>query len=64
MTTTNYHEARQAAQADANRFKRPMGVEKALEYGREVFRVKMLLTDPTKRFGWELRCEVVEPDNV
>ena len=61
MTTTNYHEARLAAQVDANRYSRPMAIEKAREYGQEVFRVKMIPADTAKRAGWETRVEVVEP---
>ena len=62
MTTTNYHEARLVAQVDANRYGRPMAIEKAREYGQEVFRVKMIPVDPAQRFGWETRVEVVEPE--
>ena len=61
FVSRDYHEAHAAAQADAQRFDRPMGLEKANEYGRTVYRVKMLPKDPAKRFGWECWCEVVEP---
>ncbi len=54
--------AHTAAQADANRFHRPMGIEKAKEYGRTVYRVAMLPIKPSDRYGWETRCEVVEPE--
>ena len=63
MTTTNYHEAQRIAQVDANRYGRPMAIEKATEYGRVVFHVKMLPIKPSDRFGWETRCEVVDPDS-
>ena len=53
MTTSSYREAQQVAQSDANRYNRPMGIEKAREYGHEVFRVKMIPIDPLQRFGWE-----------
>ena len=64
MTTTNYHEASQAAQADANRYRRPMAIERSWEYGHEVFRVKMVPIDPAYRSGWETRVEIVEPDGT
>lgn len=57
----NYSIARGVAELDATILCRPMGLEKAIEYGREVFRVKMIPKDPKRRFGWETRCEVVEP---
>jgi hypothetical protein len=58
----NYTAARAQAQSEANRFNRPMGIERAREFGREVFRVKMIPKNPAQRFGWETRCEVVEPE--
>jgi hypothetical protein len=59
---TDYRRARREAQADANRFGRDMGIEKATEYGKTVYRVKFL-PRADRRFGWELRCEVVTPEN-
>ncbi len=38
-----------------------MAIEKAKEYGKTVFRVKMIPKDPKDRFGWETKVEVVEP---
>lgn len=58
---TDYYAAHAAALADARTFNRPMGLEKAREYGRTVYLVKMIPADPAKRFGWEMRCEVVQP---
>lgn len=55
-------EAHDRAQWDANHYGRPMGLEKAKEYGRTVYRVSMIPKRPDQRFGWELRCEVVEPE--
>lgn len=55
-----YEHARQQAQADANRYHRPMGIERAREFGREVFYVRMIPVDPAKRFGWETRVEVID----
>lgn len=57
----NYDDAYRQAQEDANKFNRPMGIEKADEYGRQVFRVQMIPKDPNQRFGWETRVQVVEP---
>ncbi len=53
--------AHTAAVQDARQFNRPMGLERANEYGRTVYRVKMIPKDPGQRFGWEQRCEVVNP---
>lgn len=50
--SSDYHEAYQQAQADANTFCRPMALERANEYGKIVFRVKMLPIKPEQRFGW------------
>ena len=60
-TFTDYHEAYEAARQDADLLHRPMGIEKAREYGRTIYRVKMLPKRADQRFGWELACEVVEP---
>lgn len=59
---SDYQQAFQAAQADANTYARPMGIERATEYGRQVYRVKWIAVDPRQRFGWELRAEVVQPE--
>lgn len=42
--------------------KREVGIEKANEFGKIVYRVKML-PNKENRCGWELRCEVVSPDS-
>jgi len=60
-TFIDYHSAFAAAQADARLLKRPMGLERTIEYGCAVYRVKMIPINPQHRFGWETRCEVVEP---
>ena len=57
-----WSDARHYAQQDANRYQRPMGVEKQNHYGRIVFCVTTIPANPSKRFGWETRVEVVEPD--
>jgi len=61
-TFKTWQEAHTEAQKDANLMGRPMALEYAKEYGRGVYRVKMIPCDPSKRFGWEARCEVVEPE--
>jgi len=54
----NYHEARAKAQTDANQFQRPMAIEKFYDG----YHIKMLPIKSSDRYGWELRCEVVDPD--
>ena len=53
--------ARAYASQQARTLNHAMGVERASEYGREVYRVAMIPTRPDQRFGWETRCEVVLP---
>ena len=60
-TFTDYHAAYEYARTQADTFTRPMGIEAATEYGRKVYRVKMLPKRPQDRYGWETRCEVVDP---
>ena len=57
---TNYQEAYEQARKDAATYHRPMGLERATEYGRIVFRVNMVPKQPNQRFGWETRCQIVE----
>lgn len=61
MTFRTWKDAHTAAVNDARLLQRPMGIEAVIEYGRSAFRVQMLPKDPNQRFGWETRCEVVEP---
>ncbi len=56
----NYDAARARAEDAARTYNRPMGLERATEYGKTVYRVKMIPADPNKRQGWELSCEVVD----
>lgn len=58
---SDWKAAHTAAQADANRLGLSLGIEKAKEYGKTVFRVS-ILPKPENRYGWETRCEVVDPD--
>lgn len=57
----DYHQAYEAARQCAIALQRPIGLEGAREFGRQVYRVKGIPADPAKRYGWELRCEVVDP---
>ncbi len=59
----DYHEARRYAQERANSLGLPFGIEAANEYGRKGHTVK-LLPRPENRQGWEMRCEVVDPERV
>jgi hypothetical protein len=52
--------AHTAAVELARLLKRETGIEKAKEFGREVFRVHSL-PKPENRCGFELRCEIVRP---
>jgi hypothetical protein len=58
---SDYGEARREAQRQANVYGRTMGLERADEYGRTVYRVQ-IIPKIGQRFGWELRCETVDPD--
>ena len=55
-----YLEARAEAQAKANRLNMDVGLEKvAFPFGGYTH---FLLPSPERRYGHELRCEVVEPE--
>jgi hypothetical protein len=58
---TEYDEAYQYARDIATTLRRDVGIEKAWEFSSYVFRVG-LLPDKDNRSGWELRCEVVHPN--
>lgn len=60
--STDYQTAYRMAQREANRLNRPIGIEKAREYGRTVYRVKLVPARPDQRFGWETRCQIVDPE--
>ena len=53
-----WQEARDYAQGEADRMGLSFGIEKPTPY--QAWSVKML-PRPENRFGWELRCEAVEP---
>lgn len=59
-TFPDYKPALAAAIELARSVNRECGIEKAREFGRTVYRVKML-PNPENRTGWELTCEVVRP---
>lgn len=39
------------------------GIEKMNQFGKTVYSVKMIPTNPQKRCGWEMRCEVITPES-
>ena len=57
-----YQEARAAAQQYANATGSSLGLEKPGKYGDGRWYPRML-PHKANRCGWELRCEVVAPDN-
>ena len=59
---TNWKAAHTAAVELARLLKREVGIEKANEYGKQVFRVHTL-PRPENRYGFELRCEIVRPSD-
>lgn len=60
MVFDSYEAAWAAAYKLACDMQREVGIERASEFGREVYRVKHL-PNRENRYGWELRCEVVLP---
>ena len=63
MTFTDYFEAHDFAVNKARLLNMCYGIEKMNQFGKQVYSVKMIPTDPQKRFGWEVRCEVVTPES-
>lgn len=61
MFYCEYLEAYNAAVTKARATDHPVGLEACAEYGRRGFSIKLIPRDPAKRFGWECRCEVVNP---
>lgn len=57
---TDYKEAFNAAIDLANLLGRETGLEAAKEYGKPGFRLHNL-PKPENRYGFELRCQVVQP---
>jgi len=58
-----YEQAAAFARHEARRLNHCMGIEKWRDYGIGPWksRVFMLPNDPNKRFGFEARCETVNP---
>lgn len=63
IVTQSYDEAYDDARVWADKMANRVGVaiERATEFGMTVFRVKFVPWDPARRFGRELRCEIVPP---
>ena len=56
-----YRDAFNAAVIKARESKREVGLEKFKEYNTPGFRV-FSLPNPENRYGFELRCQIVRPD--
>jgi hypothetical protein len=63
MSFSDYIEAHNYAVNKARQFHMVYGIEKMNQFGKIVYSVKMLPTDPNKRFGFELRCEVITDES-
>jgi hypothetical protein len=63
MTFTDYIEAHDYAVNKARQLNICYGIEKMKQFNKVVFSVKMIPTNPDKRFGWELRCETITPES-
>lgn len=63
MTFEDYITAHNSAVNKARSLNLCYGIEKMNQFGKQVYSVKMIPTNPEKRFGWELRCEVITPDS-
>lgn len=61
LVFSNYQDAYAEARRQARQLRRPMGLEAQREYGRLVYAVKMIPIRIEDRYGWETRCQVVEP---
>ena len=59
---TTWKAAHTAAVELARLLQRETGIEKAKEFGKEVFRVHSL-PNPENRCGFELRVEIVRPSD-
>jgi hypothetical protein len=58
----DWKDAHRSAVELARLLKRETGIEKANEFGKQVFRVHSL-PKPENRCGFELRCEIVRPSD-
>lgn len=59
-----YEEARAAAEEAARRLQHAVGIERAREYGRSGYAVRLVPNRSEDRYGWEMRCEIVERPNL
>jgi hypothetical protein len=57
----DFQEAYAHAINRANRYRQAYGIEKGTPPLQKKFRIAMIPNDPSKRFGWEYRCQAVEP---
>ena len=57
----DYQEAYAHAINRANKYRQAYGIEKGTPPLQKNFRIAMIPNDPAKRFGWEYRCQAVEP---
>lgn len=58
-----YIEAHNYAVTQARKLNQCYGLEAMPQYGKPGFSVKMIPNDPNKRFGWEMRCEAITPQD-
>lgn len=58
-----YVKAHNYAVEKARQLNQCYGIEAMKEYGKDGFSVKMIPNNPDKRFGWEIRCEVITPES-
>jgi hypothetical protein len=63
FTKDEYIKAHNYAVKQARALNQCYGIEKMPRYGKAGFSVKMIPNNPGKRFGWEMRCEVVTPES-
>ena len=63
MTFIDYIEAHNYAVNKARSLNMCYGLEKMSQFGKQVYSVKMVPTNPDKRFGWECRCEIITPES-
>ena len=63
MFFTDYIEAHNYAVTKSRQLQMCYGIEKMKQFTKHGYSVKMIPTDPNKRFGWESRCEVITPES-
>lgn len=60
---SEYIIAHNYAVEQARKLNQCYGIEKMKQYGKNGYSVKMVPNNPDKRFGWEIRCEIVTPES-